>query len=359
MSLNKKLADRIHINCLEFAVALLQLAAVIKQLGTVRSRRLHYFLFCDAVGLADNALLENVPQPRRNAQMALYAVHLASGSTLFCRAIKSATIGKYLRNVANFLACFLDVDARKVDATQSRIAPVIQSVLDEVLRWEKVPDKREPFTPAMWEHLYSSFAAGRNTFSLGPSICNWFGCGLFGGFRLTKWAQEAGASCFTTPLLDELGIPKAFCLPDLEFRLPNNKRVSLWEAFQTSEALIHRAIVTFTHQKNGNDGEKRTFVRNINNPRLCFVSLMLRIFKQFISLLGWEATSTPLAIYQTESGDIKMITATEINVVMRSTAAAVYGLDLVKHAKDLQLWSSHSLCVGACVVLHAHGLTGP
>jgi hypothetical protein len=215
----------------------------------VRSRRLHYFLFCDAVGLADNALLENVPQPWRNTQMALYAVHLASGDTLFCRAIKSATIGNYLRDVANFLARSLDVDARKVDATQSRITPVIQSVLDKALRWEKVPDKREPFTPAMWEHLHSSFATGRNTFSLGPSICNWFGCGLFGGFRLTEWAQEAGASCFTTPLLDDLGIPKAFCLPDLEFRLQNNKRVSLWEAFQPSEALIHRAIVTFTHQK--------------------------------------------------------------------------------------------------------------
>jgi hypothetical protein len=65
-----------------------------------------------------------------------------------------------------------------------------------------------------------------------------------------------------------------------------------------------------------------TFVRN-NNLRLCFVSLMLRIFKQLISLLGWEATSTPLTMYQTEYGDIKMITATEINVVMRSTTAAV------------------------------------
>jgi hypothetical protein len=115
----------------------------------------------------------------------------------------------------------------------------------------------------------------------------------------------------------------------------------------------------FHAPKKWKQGEKRTFVRDNNNPRLCFVSLMLQIFKQFISLLGWEVTSTPLTIYQTESGDIKMITATEINVVMRSTAAAVYGLDPVKHAKDLQLWSSHSLRVGACVVLHAHGFTGP
>jgi hypothetical protein len=86
-----------------------------KQLGTVQSRQLHYFLFCDAVGrLADNSLLGNVPQPRRNAQMALYAVHLALGDTLF----ESPTIGNYLHGVAKFLARFLDANAPKVDATQ-------------------------------------------------------------------------------------------------------------------------------------------------------------------------------------------------------------------------------------------------
>jgi hypothetical protein len=110
-----------------------------KQLRAVCSRRHHYFLFCHAVGLSDNLLLENVQQARRNAQRALYAIHLASGDTLFCRAIKAVTIGNYLRDVAQFLAWFLDVDVRKVHATQARLAPVIQSILDEVTRWEKYP----------------------------------------------------------------------------------------------------------------------------------------------------------------------------------------------------------------------------
>jgi hypothetical protein len=61
------------------------------------SHWLHHFLFCHAVGLAENPLLENVPQQRCNAQMALYAVHLASGDTLYCHAIRAATIGAYLR----------------------------------------------------------------------------------------------------------------------------------------------------------------------------------------------------------------------------------------------------------------------
>jgi hypothetical protein len=207
--------------------------------------------------------------------------------------------------------------------------------------------------------MYAEVGKRPNTYLLGPSICNWFDCGLFGGFRLTEWTQEDSTSCISAPLLDDTGVSKALCLPDLEFRLQSNRRISLREAFSLPEALIHRAIVTFTHQKNGNNGEKRTLVRNTKNARLCFVTLMLRIFQQLNHLLGWEATSTPLAIYQTESGDIRLITATDINVAMQATATAVYGLDPTKHAKDLQLWSSHSLRVGACVVLHAHGFTGP
>jgi hypothetical protein len=169
--------------------------------------------------------------------------------------------------------------------------------LDEVIRWEKVSDKREPFTPTMWMHLHKATTGIDDDYALEPLICNWFGGGLFGGFRLTEWAQETGASCLSSPLLVDVDVSKAFCLLDLEFRLCNNRRVTLREALRTLEQMIHRAIVTFTHQQNGNNGENRTFVRNSSNPCLCSIALMLRIFKQFIHLVCWEPTSTPLAIY--------------------------------------------------------------
>jgi hypothetical protein len=73
------------------------------------------------------------------------------------------------------------------------------------------------------------------------------------------------------------------------------------EALTLPAASIHRSLLTFTHQQNGNDGEKRVFVRNHQNPKLCFVALMLRIVKQFIHLVGWESASTPLAIYQSSA----------------------------------------------------------
>jgi hypothetical protein len=38
---------------------------------------------------------------------------------------------------------------------------------------------------------------------------------------------------------------------------------------------------------------------------------------------------------------------------MRNIAAAVYQLSFDKHKEELQRWSSHSLRVGACVILHS------
>lgn len=42
---------------------------------------------------------------------------------------------------------------------------------------------------------------------------------------------------------------------------------------------------------------------------------------------------------------------------MRSVAARVYKLDPIKDKEALQRWSSHSLRVGACVILHSMGIT--
>jgi hypothetical protein len=100
----------------------------------------------------------------------------------FCQASKATTICNYLCDIAQFLARFLNANIQKIDATQARLAPVIQFLIDEVTGWEKVPDKHEPFTPAIWEHMDADTGQAKDTYSVGPSLCNWFVCGLFGAF---------------------------------------------------------------------------------------------------------------------------------------------------------------------------------
>ncbi len=74
--------------------------------------------------LTDDWLLEKATIQRCNWQMALYAAHLATGSTLLCKAIKSATITKYLIDVAKFLSRFSDRDPRREAQTDQRLAHV-------------------------------------------------------------------------------------------------------------------------------------------------------------------------------------------------------------------------------------------
>ena len=52
-----------------------------KRLGTVRSRRIQYLIFCYNLNLHDDWNLSSAPQERANFQLALcYAAHLAAGN---------------------------------------------------------------------------------------------------------------------------------------------------------------------------------------------------------------------------------------------------------------------------------------
>lgn len=133
---------------------------------------------------------------------------------------------------------------------RNAIAP---SPLDPVSTWwsitvgKKVSDKRKAFTPAMWKHMQDAVGTGPIDYSIGPSSCNWLGCGLSGALLDQMGTGRRQWLHFDMLLLDNMGISKAFCLPDLEFCLQNNWQVLLREAFQTEETLIHRATFVFTH----------------------------------------------------------------------------------------------------------------
>ena len=94
-----------------------------KVLRTIRSRRLHYLVFCFYMKLDDDWLLEHQPQERANFQLAMYATHLATGSSLLCKTLKASTINSYLLDVATFIGCFRPIDPRHVSAANKTIAP--------------------------------------------------------------------------------------------------------------------------------------------------------------------------------------------------------------------------------------------
>jgi hypothetical protein len=97
-----------------------------KDLGTLRTRSVHWLSFCVDLKLTDDLTLQHVPIERCVYQIAMYAVHLATGHSISCRAIKAATITKYLLAVAHFCARSNPRDPRKLEQTNKGLAPAIQ-----------------------------------------------------------------------------------------------------------------------------------------------------------------------------------------------------------------------------------------
>ena len=79
---------------------------------------------------------------------------------------------------------------------------------------------------------------------------------------------------------------------------------------------------------------------------------MLRICKRFVLLRGNKIDNAPLAIYRDKAtGRVFNITSTDVVNSMRSIARAVYNLD----DDELQLFTCHSIRVGACCTLFSQG----
>jgi hypothetical protein len=323
-----------------------------KELGTIRSRRLHYFIFCYDLKLVDDWLLIHVPQERRVYQLALYAAHLATGNNLFCMHLKGATIEAYLRDIAKFLRRFCLIDPRYLQVTDTRIAEPISAVIKEVKRVEQMPNKREPFTLAMLAQL-ATWAAGQpGEDHLLAALSDWSTLNLYQGARLSEWAQTSTNSGLNSAARDESGIPLAFCLADLSFLNVKGRRLTLDQVLSDPNQCC-RINTCWTHQKNKNHGEKRLFVRNDTNPERCYINHTINIIQRFLRLVG-RKLDVPLAVYYHPENGVVFITEKEITQTFRALACEVYNLN---PTSEKIKFSSHSLRVGACVLLHSQGFT--
>ena len=310
----------------------------------------------------DDLLLEKSARRRGTLQLAMCAAHLGTGSTLYCRQVKLGTIKKYVKDIASFLALFGDEerDYRKDNGTDTCHSKLLTSVYAELARWEKMPNRREPFTVEMldeWRTMITKMGAPFD--SLESALLDWFEIGLFAGLRLSEWAQDGASANIDRPKLDIFGDSKAFCLNDVRVRTVDGCRLRGAAILQVPCSAIRQCWIKFRTQKNGDNGEEKTFTANPRAGGRDFVRPMYNVIKRFVQLRSSVDATTPLAIYAKKdaAASIRFITAIDIEATMRAVAAKLYKLDPVKDRDALQRWSAHSLRVGACVILHSLGFT--
>jgi len=90
-----------------------------------------------------------------NIALGCYALYLATGHTIYCKSIKAATIEEYLKAAAGLIKKLDPVDGRDAMYDRDGVKYIgITSVLREVRRIEKVPNRRENYSIAMHFRLY-------------------------------------------------------------------------------------------------------------------------------------------------------------------------------------------------------------
>jgi hypothetical protein len=311
-------------------------------------------LLLEAEGLAERGQL----------QLAMYALHLSAGNSIYCKSIKVATIEQYLLAAATFLAQYSGVDYRKDHAHDKHLGHILAPILRDIKKYESVPNRREPYDPQM--HLAARFIAAQcDPDSLVCALTDGFEQGFCAGYRLSEWAQPSGISNPRSPQLNHLkeGIRTKALVPD-DFRIMtvSNHRASGMAILDVPLEQITKMWAKWRTQKNGQNGEEKLFARNPKLGGFCFVASVYRALSRFqrLSLLDsrLRPNSTPLSVYwSTKFACVRLITADAIERFMRHLASRVYHMHPDRDSSDLSKWSSHSLRVGACVALHAMGFS--
>jgi GH25 family lysozyme M1 (1,4-beta-N-acetylmuramidase) len=108
--------------------------------------------------------------------------------------------------------------------------------------------------------------------------------------------------------------------------------------------------IEFAIQKNRRNGEKRTYVRDRENPTLCIVEATINLVDR-AAQLGQDADK-PVCIYQGNGNKMRYITADAVNKYLRKIAKYVYPH---MEKEELSLFSCHSYRVWAAVLIDESG----
>ena len=296
--------------------------------------------------------------------MAMFALHLASGHTLQCKSIKGGTIGDYCYAAAQLILIFDQDDkgyARDPRKTPGNLimSPAFQDVITEVKRWDGMPNRREPFTVAMYRYVAKRATEIGDPDSLWAVCANFFGAGLYGGFRLSEWAQPNSYPKFGSfnPIPDGplKGQAKAFTSGDIRFFNRQHRRLTHDQALHDPSS-VAKVSCTFRIQKNNDNGEVKTWNRNEELLDLDAVTCWLNIISRLRRLAGPDVSHLPLSVYKDSTGVLFNVTESKISQIMQAAARAVYGFTKgnKQDDEDIKKFTSHSLRVGACVILQSN-----
>jgi hypothetical protein len=289
--------------------------------------------------------------------LACYTAFLATGHAIGLKSIKSGTVDGYLLTIKKFLKNFdpkSDRDARMFTGAAVIAAP-IKKVIDEMKRFEKQPNRREPWTLQLQSRLLRE-TDDEPADSLAKAGCQWYCCIFPAGCRRIEWCQPyANRDPSKAPDLNARKETYAFCVDDVQFLGIGQFHLTTQRAISHREE-VYYVELTFRMQKNGKHGEVKRYSRNTRTPSLDAVANWIVILERFDRLVGLDNKQRPLAIYYDYDKKKTMnICSDDSKSLMQNTVRLEYGITDIK---ELSKWTNHSIRVGMACLLQSQGKAG-
>ncbi len=225
----------------------------------------------------DNLTLEGDPEDMRERaqwQFTMCALHLSCGHSIFCRQIRAATIKQYIQAASSFIKLFVGHDYWKDNDKDQHLGSTLRSVLQDIKKYESIPNRREPYDMRMHQ-LARSLASSAACDSLVSALIDGFEQGLCCGYGLSEWAQPSCRSNVTKPQLNHLVSSsiwtRAIVPSDIWCLTTTHAHVRGLGVASLSPTSIARLWIRWRTQKNGQHGEEKVFVPNPTLGGVCCV----------------------------------------------------------------------------------------
>ena len=311
----------------------------------MKTRQLHFIKWCIKVKITEPTLAL-LGSTQRNFIMACYATSLTSNETIFCKTIKSSTISIYLTDAAKLSILNKLPDPTKNGFNQT--SHYIQNILREHRRWESIPNRREPLTYPMVQQaaLEAKKDLSPCQHTLNHALYDWLVLGMVTGFRRSEWCQDRTYSARTGDITRNIdGSSSAFILSDFTFEHTGGVRMNNHTSSHILSAQVLK--IKWRFQKNGDNGQILSYTLNSINPNFCPVRAALRIRAR--AIIARVPPDYPISIFIQQNGLSGFIDNIHVSDALKDLASKVYN---ITNSADLARFTSHSIRVGACVVLH-------
>ena len=285
----------------------------------------------------------------RNYLVACFAVSLIRGETIQGRNIRYATVRNYVS-----AAVGLHVDRQLPSPHLAHVNYIIM-VLKAIQKFEKQPNRRD----MVHDEMVYQIEADRNHYSkdsIESALTDWVYLGRFVGFRGIEWCQTTQRRFLEINHPNWDG-PKSYAFISEDFTFYTASRIKVSTLTTTTIITIDYVVIRFRKQKNNRNYEIIPYFRDVKKPTFCPVAAAIRIHLRAIRL--HVKPEEPIGVFHCQHGRHAglrcYITKQQVATFLQSIAMTVFHLNTTD--KILNRWTSHSIRVTACNLLHRQGMS--